>query len=85
MIEQVPSTLVKEIFVGFDGTVTRVRDTPQIYTPNAMIKNKRTNQNTYGDFFDALDENTISLSIIMFLMQTKMVTRHHFIELAVLS
>lgn len=85
MIEQVLSTLVKEIFVGFDGTVTRVRDTPQIYTPNAMIKNKRTSQNTYGDFFDALDENTISLSIIMFLMQTKMVTRHHFIELAVLS
>lgn len=59
MIEQVLSTLVKEIFVGFDGTVTRVRDTPQIYTPNAMIKNKRTSQNTYGDFFDALDENTI--------------------------
>lgn len=33
-----------------------MRDTLQMYTPNDMMKNKRTSQNTNGDFFDALDE-----------------------------
>ena len=59
LIAQVLLVLVKEIFVGFDGIVICVRDTPHIYTPNDMMKNKRTNQNAYGNFFDALDENII--------------------------